>query len=202
MAEFYEFAELIDTISFKHRTASSVTRSVSGERQSFGYGGGYWALQCTFRNMNHLRGRRVAAFFSSLEGRSETFTIRLPWHLSKSSPYDGNVIIDGAGQFGKQLNVKGMEVNQKTLYKGDFIKFPNTKKIYQLAKDLESDNLGKGVLYLHMPIVGDLPNDNDSILHNPLLVEWTVALEQEEFIWDLDVFSRSAFELELGEVWN
>lgn len=199
---FTEFTELVDSISFEHRTVTAVTRSISGIRQSLSYGGGFWYLKCTLRNTNFETSKKIASFFNSLEGRTEVFKLYLPSHF-QSMVYSDSIIIDGANQIGKNINVKGITaLNQVILKQGDFVKFDNSNKIYQAREDLVSNGSGNGVLKLHMPLVGDLPNDNGNVLIHPYLLDWYVALGSDTLSWDLDYFSRSTFEIELEEVWN
>lgn len=202
MAEFPFFTEKLMNVAFRHITNSSISRSISGTRQSFAYGGGYWELRASLANCDYYEAKQIAAFINSQDGRASTFTIYLPPQIAGNNNYGGDIFVKGASQTGKNILVDGMTPARTILKKGDFIKFANSAKVYQVSEDLISDNLGEGTLSLHTHVVGDLPSDNENIIYKSNLVSWTVALKENYYDWDLNYYARSGWEIELEEVWG
>lgn len=192
---------LID-FTARHVSNTAVSRSLSGTRQAFSYGGGYWELAVSFPPLNYEKAKVTAAFLNSLNGRAQTFRFKLPPNIVGNSDYGGSIFVKGALQVGTQINVDGMAPNQLILKTGDFIKFANADKVYQVAANLVSDSSGEGVLTLHMPVVGSLPLDNEKVVYNPHEVEFTVALSEDTTEWAIDSFVRSQWSLNLEEVWG
>lgn len=190
----------IERVIFRHIVPTTVSRSISGARQGQDFGGGYWRLSVDLRPLNYREAKRVAAFYNSLNGRVDTFTYYLPDNIETSTPYRGDIFVNGASQTGTEINVNGMIPARTVLHQGDFIKFENARKVYQVQEDLISDALGEGVLKLHMPIVGTLPINGESVVYRS--IPWTVALAEDTLPWDIDAFSRSRFSVELEEVWD
>jgi hypothetical protein len=201
MADFPFFKELLSNIAIRHVTNAAVNRSITGNRQAFGYVGGYWELMATMARCDYDKAKQIASFINSLEGRSGTFNIVLPQRITRNSYYSGSIFVKGASQTGKAILVDGLAVSQTILKNGDFIKFENSAKVYQLSSDLVSDSGGEGTLNLHMAIVGNLPADNEIVIHRPSEVSWTVALVENSYDWDIDYFCRSGWEIGFEEVW-
>ena len=193
--------DFLSEITFKHKTDSSISRSVGGARQSFGYGGGYWELNLNYAEMDIDNSKKLMSFVNGLEGSHLTFDFYLPEVFQNKLSFFSDITIKGANQIGKEIIVDGLAVSKTILTAGHFIQFSNSNKVYQLSKDLISDSSGEGILYLHMPIVGNnLPADNSAV--NYRQPKFTLALAENTIDWSLDHFLNSTIELPCEEVWN
>jgi len=178
---------------------TKISRSRAGRRQASvsSAGGGFWKFNLTLRPRERNDFDYVWAFLNKQEGRYGTFELEIPKLSSCKTGYQNSIIVQGASQSGKSINVDGMALSQTILKTGDFIKFTNSTKVYQLTEDLISSGGGAGTLVLHMPVV-DTPVDNEAVIFNN--VKWTVSNSSDSVEVDLDLLARNGWSLELEEV--
>ena len=200
VCEFPYFLEHLNKLGITPIINSRAERSLSGAYQSTISAGGYFVLDCELRRSTYDIAKRIAGFLMGLQGNTTTFKIELPEILIKTSLYSGNILVKGASQTGRFVNVDGLPIStNRILNTGDFIKFANSPKIYMLSKDLNSGGAGEGLLTLHTPLLGILPSDNENVVFKN--VEWTVVLK-EIVSFDVNVFMRSGWSFTLEEVWG
>lgn len=159
---------------------------------------GYWALSINLISLSLQKAKQIFAFLCSQQGRAKTFKIRLR-EFETQSKYTGVIQIDGLEQTGNAINVKNMNANTVCLHSGDFIKFANHSKVYQVKTDLISNTNGLGTLVLTTPVAKTL-SDNESIEYRNFY--WTMANADDIMIMNVDLYLRSNPVLNLQEVWK
>lgn len=179
-----------------------IQRSESGMREVSGGLGNYFVITLEFGPLEFTAAKEFYGWVNSLQGRLYTFPLVIPHICDSKSTTDNLILVNGADQTSKQVNVDGLTPNEKgILRQGDFVQFgTSSKKVYTLAKDLNSDSLGEGVLYLNSLILGNSTNDNEQVIFRN--VQFTVALKEDFQVWSINAFMRTNFSLQLEEVWN
>lgn len=198
----FPFPHLVDKVRFEHIPNTMEARAPSGFREVIDGTGGYYKIGIGVRRLRRLQADQFSAWLDSLAGVFNTFELEIPRYKNSKSNYTGNVTVNGANQVGKSINVDGLPVSQYGILKaGDFIRFANSKKVYRLSEDLDSNGVGQGVLKLHMSIVGLSPADDTNVIFRN--VTFNVALQENAtMVTDIDVFGYASFDFQLAEVWN
>lgn len=97
-----------------------------GTAQTIAMPGARWKGSLAFNNLALADWRTLAAFLASLGGRSGRFTMTPPqaWRRATAA-VPGPVQINGAGQSGAVLAIKGLPASTIVLEAGDFLSWPS-----------------------------------------------------------------------------
>ena len=136
-----------------------------------------WGIKFTYPQMLRSEFAPLHSFLISQRGQADTFTTLLPGHTSPRGSWGGSPIVNGSGQTGRSINLRGMTASQVGIAKmGDLIKFPSGNKVYMVTADANSDSSGAATLsiepaLLTSPIDGEAPVTTN--------VPFTVALASD-----------------------
>lgn len=143
---------VVDSLRITPRDA--VSRSESGssfEDQVYDWGGEMWTLEGTLPLLERADAEAMICFLLQLKGRYGTFlypmqdaaTPRGTWEASGSP---AQVLVDGSGQTGHTLALKGLAPNQAGAAKqGDYINTGSgsTTRLHKILADANADGDGK-----------------------------------------------------------
>lgn len=151
------------TISSRNFNVSSET--ASGKRIVQKVGTQRWELELSYPPMSRSSFGPVSAFINSKEGGYETFSVIVNEVGYKSGDASGSIQTSEAGSEGD--TVIGVDGVSGTLKAGDFFKFVNHSKVYQLT----ADRSGNGDISFYPPLQAAVIN-NEGITYDavPFLV--------------------------------
>lgn len=154
----------------RRRLESAVAVDISpftGTEYVQDWGGRWWVYDLTFGVKKDAAGRALEAFFTALEGRTNSFIFRDP--TFQGSAPAGTPLVSGSGQTGNTLNTKGWNANTSVLRAGDFISLgtDSSTHLYQVTVDATSDGSGLASLSI-VPALRTSPLDGDAVeVQNP-----------------------------------
>jgi hypothetical protein len=170
--------------------AMSITAMTSspftGQQQVIEYPGEWWEMQCALPTMPRAQAEAWISFLLSLRGRSGTFLMGDRTAAAPRGIATGTPVVDGAGQTGKILNVKGWTPSQVGILKaGDYFQVGvgAAARLYKNLTDVNSDGAGKTALDV-FPQVRDLPADLTAITTANPVGQFRLKANQRE--WDVD----------------
>jgi hypothetical protein len=155
------------TTEWRQIKLSSSSRSIfTGSAQKQVFPGEYWEVRVKVPLMSRVRAGAWTAWLTSLRGLEGTFLLGDSSSLV-AGPLGNHVgstpVVDGAGQTGRVLNVKGLAVSASVFKAGDWISFGVVKEhLYMVVKDANSDGSGKAAIDI-FPAILETTTDNDPI---------------------------------------
>lgn len=137
--------------------------------------GAKWAGTLTFDNLQGDEPRDLMAFFATLRGQANTFTIS-PSAAPLRGTAAGTGVVAGGSQTGNNLTTDGWTADQATLFKaGDF--FEVNSELKMITETIASNSVGDATLVFEPPLRSS-PADNASItVESPTC---TVALTNDQ----------------------
>ena len=82
-------------------------------------------------------------FFLSQRGQADTFTATIPGMTAPLGTWLGSPVVNGAGQTGRVVSLRGLTVSQAAAAKvGDLLKFAGHTKVYMVTADAASNVSG------------------------------------------------------------
>lgn len=197
----FPLERFIKNVTFEHITNTLISRGAAGYREAANYGGGFWSIQVSTRPLSRAYADVFSGFLDGLRGGLDIFNLTIPFYSKPKLAYSGVVLVDGASQTGRDIEVDGMPTNTTVLRQGEFVKFENQNKIYRLREDLVSDITGAGTLKLHMDIVSTIPGNDDNVVFNNVPFRVSIS-DAGNRATEIDVNGYTSFTFELEEVWN
>lgn len=155
--------------SFTLRTRNSVARSESPfsfVEQTYDWGGQLWEFSGTTPLMNRDTAEIYNSFLIKLNGRKGTFTLPIPNSETPRGSFAGTPVVDGAGQTGNTLNVRGFDPSEVDVAKvGDYIQIGTglSTRLYKILDSVDSDTSGDAVLTIY-PNLRSSPSDGQTII--------------------------------------
>jgi hypothetical protein len=105
-----------------------------------------WHFQVALPIMSRADAALWEAFFLKLNGRYGTFLLGHPGEATPRGVATGSPLVDGAGQSGQTLNIKGLTTGVTGIYKaGDWLQLGSgsTARMHKILDDANSDGSGK-----------------------------------------------------------
>ncbi len=139
------------------------TNPFNGSRQTMNMPGTHWEAKITFNNLNRDKANRLFALIHQLQGASGRVAI---WDHAFAQPQgkaQGTPLVDGGGQTGNRLSIKGCKPNSNFLKIGDYAQIGNQLVI--LTQDADINNEGKCQLNFEAPMRKS-PQSNTVIVTN------------------------------------
>lgn len=152
-------------VSIKNNTPTATSISMSGKRQSKQLASQFWTIDCDFATMDRSEINQVMAFLNKQKNSLSSFDVVLPQY---SRPFGtlktayGYVESTMSVRTAAAISATTVYINMDTmrpshftaagttatgaLKAGDFIKFTNHSKVYQLTEDMTVDSSGNGTL--------------------------------------------------------
>lgn len=129
-------------------TFSSMTRSPwSGAQQVQLNAGMMWRFGVDFPPMSAVQAREWVGTLSQLNGRFGTFLFGDPLWKTPRGTWGGSPVVDGAGQAGQNLAVRGLSAGATGL-KGDYFQLGSgsAARLHMVTVDFTADGAGSATL--------------------------------------------------------
>ena len=148
---------------------SITVKTINGRRQTRQIGGQYWKIRARYNNLTRAEFAPIEAFLMNQRGGYDSFTFTPPVLSIPQGSDPGTPLVNGAGQTGRSVVTDGWGSGsaQTVLKAGDFIKFTNHSKVYQITADATCDVSGNATLAIE-PELQTSPADNEAIVTNPV----------------------------------
>lgn len=193
----------------KFRTVTLRRRVVAGKqsspftlkRQVQLYSGERWEGEVSLVPMRARDYADWNGFFLSLDGPVGTFLMGDPVRevpVGAMAQLPGAPLVDGAGQTGEALNIKGGPAGvARWAARGDYVQLGSgsTTRLHMVAQDAATDSAGKTTLYLR-PRVKTAPGNNDALVVRGALGIWTLSAAEHHWTVDNAGFASITFAIE------
>ncbi len=179
---------------FRFRSAAALTQSpFSYGGQTQAHSGQIWAADLDLPTMRREQADEWVSWLVSLNGPVGTFLLgdpdaKTPRGSAATTP--GVPVVDGAGQSGEALSVRGLPVSAAGyLLNGSYFQVGSgsTARFHRLLEDVDSDGSGNAT-FTFKPAIRSAPADGAAIV-----VANTVGLFRlpgSQFQWDTDQVSN------------
>ena len=165
---------LVSDVKIKNKTPTSVTESFSGFVNVKKRNVQWWEIKFTTTATGQEQVRKLEAFADSLNGRYDTFEIKLG---SKGEPLKrirGNAYTEATAAGKNQIKVNGISGVFST---GDFLKFGNHSKMYRVI------SYDRNTLFANIqPALRKAVSNRETILYKNL--PFKVRLKKDDVTYD------------------
>ena len=182
------------TIRSLQPTLVSVAHSL--QRQARSRGGQRWGFKLAWPNMRRADFAPLLAFALAQRGQFETFTLALPNLSTPLGTWAGTPVVDGAGQSGRSVNLRGFTAGA-TVKAGDFVKFFGHDKVYMATADAMAGGPGTIALAIE-PALLAAPADGAAVTADGVAFTCAFAGDMHETTFAPGMFCT--FEADLVEV--
>ena len=154
-------------ITIKNNTPTATSISISGRRQSKQLAAQYWTLDCEYAALDRSESAQVMAFLNLQKNSLSSFDVVLPQYSRSNGTIktvygtaDSTISVSANAAItatSVTINADVLRPSNFTaagttatgaLRAGDFVKFTNHNKVYQLTADVTIDASGNGTLAL------------------------------------------------------
>jgi hypothetical protein len=154
-------------ITIKNNTPTATSISISGRRQSKQLAAQYWTLDCEYAALDRSESAQVMAFLNLQRNSLSSFDVVLPQYSRSNgtiktvyNTVDSTISVSANAAItatSVTINADVLRPSNFTnagttatgaLKAGDFVKFTNHNKVYQLTADVTIDSSGTGNLAL------------------------------------------------------
>ena len=137
----------------------------TGQTQSYDWRSAWWEAQVSLPAMNRYSHDAWSAFLSRLRGPLNVFLIGDPRARLPKGCALGTPVVNGAGQAGYQLAIRGWKPSTKSILMfGDFIQIGY--RLYKLTDSVDSDPNGLATLPIWPPLREQPPDGSGVITRN------------------------------------
>lgn len=160
----------------------------TGVQQTFTYPGQWWEADITLPPLKGDSADEWVTFLLSLQGRTGTFLLGEPGRATakgSASSTPGTPVVDGAGQTGNDLAVRGLPLSATGYLKaGDYIQLGSgtTAQLHKVLAQVDSDGSGDATMTL-FPRIRTSPGDGNTIVVDDAKGLFRLGANQTE--WDL-----------------
>jgi len=152
-------------ITIKNNTPTATSISISGRRQSKQLAAQYWTLDCEYAPLDRSESAQVMAFLNQQSNSLSSFDVVLPQYsrpngtiktvygttnstisVAANAAITATSISINADVLRPSNFVSAGTTATGALKAGDFVKFTNHNKVYQLTADVTIDSSGNGTL--------------------------------------------------------
>lgn len=175
-----------------------VTQTISGKRQARVIGGQYFKISAQYPNMTREQFAPIMAFMMKQRGSYDTFTFTPPVVSKPQGVNPGTPLVNGASQTGRSIITDGWGTGAvlTVLKAGDFFKFTNHTKVYQVTDDVTCDTSGNATINFE-PELQTSPSNNEALVTDD--VPFTVFNETNVITMATGVNNVFSFQLNLCE---
>lgn len=171
------------------RAQSMTTSPFTGQQQIVEHPAAWWEGEISLRATRYKDFGVFKAFLAKLRGQVGSFLYGDPDFLARGAMgVGGTVQVDGAGQTGRALNVKGMTPSTQGILKaGDYVQLGTggSARLHLVTEDLDSDGVGKGVLNIEPKLRASPANNQAVIIDGAMgvfclsspLAEWSAGVD-------------------------
>lgn len=199
MSGTYPTTPKVQQVSLQSLQPTRVSLGQSLKRQTRTRGAQRWGIKFTYPQMLRSEFAPLHAFLLSQRGQADSFTTVLPGHTTPRGSWGGSPIVNGPGQGGRTINLRGMTASQTGIARaGDLIKFPSHSKVYMVTADANSDSSGTASISIEpaliaTPIDGEVPVTSN--------VPFNVALVSDTLDANISPGVLYGMEVNLVETW-
>lgn len=136
------------------------TNQFTNQEQIYDYTAERWNLSMTYSGLTMENARIVIAFLLSLRGAVGTFMAGDKLMASPTGVIAGTPLVNGGGQTGRTLNVKGLTASS-TVKAGNYFQIGNF--LYMDLKDAIANGSGNATLDI-FPFIRGTPADNAALV--------------------------------------
>jgi len=180
---------LIDQVNFgTNNIVGRATSEFSGKGKTQEFSGQWWTAKIIVSPSEREDAAPVAAWLTSLKGKSKTFLLGDPGASSargSASVTPGTPLVDGAAQTGDALLCKGGPLSATGyLLEGDYVQLGSgaSTRLHMVLQDVNTDGAGDFSLTL-WPDLRDSPGDGDTLVVDATTGLFTLASNSQG--WDL-----------------
>lgn len=128
-----------------------------------------WVISLRYAVLRRGQAMELRGHLNDLRGHVNK-TLITDLGYQDTNPLPGTPRVDGAGQYGLIINVKGLLANQQVGQPGQRFKLGN--RVHEITQNAVSDSTGRATLYLANEII-DTTADNQTIETTPSLLSIT-----------------------------
>lgn len=186
-------------ITLRSLQPTRVSRAHSLKRQARTRGAQCWGIKLAWSPLRRSEFMPLYAFLMAQRGQADPFTTILAAHTAPQGSWPGSPVVNGAGQTGRTVNLRGLTAGQTGIAKaGDFIKFANHGKVYMVTADANSDGGGLAALTIEPQLIATIAYGEALVTSS---VPFTVALAADNMEANLQPGVFYGLEIDLIEVW-
>lgn len=200
IATLYPQDPSFNSISFRTNTPTLTTETFSGKSRRTGYGTSFYSWQVKYPTLTSAESSIITGYLSQTYGPAFSFEIILPEisYTNSPTPITTGATLNGSASKGaKTVTLQGCG-NAKTLIGGDYIKFANHSKVYQVVGTATSDASGNMTLYFSGSLVDDVPSGTDIQFND---VRFTAILDSDVQQYDIGVGGFTSLSVNMRETW-
>lgn len=196
----YPQSPSFNAVSFRVNTPSITTETYSGKLRRTGYGNSFYTWQVKYPTLTPGQAGIVTGYLAQTLGPAFSFEIILPeisYSKSSNQPTTTPYLSTAASKGDKVVYLDNCG-NSKTILAGDFIKFANHSKVYQVVGTATSNSSGEMTLYFSGSLVNDVPISTNLIFNS---VKFTAVTENDVQQFDVGGGGMTSLSVNMREVW-
>lgn len=183
------------TVTIKNNTPTATSVSLSGRRQSKQLAAQYWTLECEYTSLDRSEAAQVMAFLNKQNNSLESFDVVIPQYSRPAgtvAALGGSPVLSVAA--GASIGATSITVDFDTITSsnlsdatrafraGDFIKFSNHNKTYQITDDVTINGSGGGTINIFPGLYTAITTSHDVTYWNvPFTVFNTESTQEYQF---------------------
>jgi hypothetical protein len=189
---------LPSAVTLRSMQPTRVSSAHSLKRQARTRGAQRWGMRFSWTVLNRATLAALHAFLFAQRGQADTFTTTLPGHTTPQGTWLGSPVVNGAGQTGRVVALRGLTASQAAAAKaGDFLKFAGHTKVYMVTADAASDGSGLASVSIEPALIATLADGEALTTSN---VPFTVALASDSLDSSLSPGGFYSLDIDLVEV--
>jgi hypothetical protein len=142
-------------IAWRLRAPTQIHESpLDGTAQTLALAGARWEATLTWDWIGEGQSRLLEAFLARLAGRSGRFLYGPP-HAPRQASGTGTPVVNGAGQSGSTLSIRGWSAAAQAFRAGDWLSYVDTagrRRLHQVVEDSTANGSGVASVTIAPPI--------------------------------------------------
>jgi len=185
------------TLRSSQPTRVSLAHSL--KRQARTRGAQRWEIKLTWPKLARAEFMPIYAFLIAQRGQADGFQATLAGHSTPQGTWAGSPVVNGAGQSGRSVNLRGLSINQAAAARaGDLLKFAGHSKVYMVTADAASNASGLAAVSIEPALIAAIA-DGEALVTSS--VPFTVALASDLREADIQPGLLYSLAADLVEVW-
>lgn len=189
------------SVNFKTNTPTQMTNTMSGKLRRVGQGISYYSWEVKYPQLTRLEAGTVKGFLAQALGPQFSFEVVLP-KLSYSALTNQTSSVprlSAAAPIGStSVTLTNCGANAAVLAAGDYFKFNNGTKVYQVVSPCTADSSGNATLYFSCPLVLAAPYSTNLTI---TAVPFTAIFAGEEQEYEVGNGGMTTLSVAMREVW-
>ena len=183
------------TVTIKNNTPTATSVSLSGRRQSKQLAAQYWTLECEYTALDRSEAAQVMAFLNKQNNSLESFDVVIPQYSRPAgtvAALGGSPVLSVAANAAisataitvdfDTITSSNLSDATKAFRAGDFIKFSNHNKTYQITDDVTINGSGGGTINIFPGLYTAITTSHDVTYWNvPFTVFNTESTQEYQF---------------------